>query len=169
MFNMARFVSHVPLVCLLLEHSFRKVLLADSGQCENLSGQCSSHGAASEQADDDIVDTDRSWELSLREKSVEELRRIVLSCGLSHSDCFEKDELRARALDALRKNRSGTCLPQKLAKQSARSDTRRSTGQTTNQVKLCFRLTLSCSCSRSFGNRVNENTSNKSNGCRFLS
>ena len=48
----------------------------------------------------------------LSQASVQDLRRLILSCGLRASDCIEKSDLLDRAREAITRKTQGLCLPQ---------------------------------------------------------
>ena len=74
-------------------------------QCEEASGTCTS------QHQDQIA--------VLKTSSVMDLRRLILSCGLSVSDCIEKTDLQERAWEALTRKSQGRCLAQRWVESPA--------------------------------------------------
>ena len=55
----------------------------------------------------------------LSQASVQDLRRLILSCGLRVSDCIEKSDLVDRAREAVTRKTQGLCLPQESGARSA--------------------------------------------------
>eukprot|EP00927_Polykrikos_kofoidii_P073555 TRINITY_DN69587_c0_g1_i1.p1 TRINITY_DN69587_c0_g1~~TRINITY_DN69587_c0_g1_i1.p1 ORF type:complete len:450 (+),score=54.32 TRINITY_DN69587_c0_g1_i1:90-1439(+) len=117
---MSPLVVRFPCVLLVLQLSNCNMTLADSGLCRGSSSDCALQETATplDGEEEGHFAADRSLKSTLRNKSIQDLRRIIMSCGLRHSDCFEKEALRVRALEAMRKNSSGKCLPQIVAESS---------------------------------------------------